>query len=173
MPLKLYDTMSRDVRDVFAMDENSVRFYACGPTVYGPAHVGNFRTFVMQDVFRRVWSELGLDEIDEYVKEIQREMGRALGQAGQGNFGPAWEFARQHRALVLGTLVPITLLVRSPALTAMSWRLLPFSVFLSRYVMPINMQWYLFSRLWIAAIKYVEKQITGSPPRKPGSGARF
>ena len=54
MPLKLYDTMSRDVRDLFAMDESSVRFYACGPTVYGPAHIGNFRTFVMQDVFRRV-----------------------------------------------------------------------------------------------------------------------
>ena len=54
MGLKLYDTMSREVRDVFAMDENSVRFYACGPTVYGPAHIGNFRTFVIQDVFRRV-----------------------------------------------------------------------------------------------------------------------
>ena len=43
MPLSLYDTMTRDVREVFPMDENSVRFYACGPTVYGP-HIGNFRT---------------------------------------------------------------------------------------------------------------------------------
>ena len=51
MALRLYDTMSREVRDVFAMDGKSVRFYCCGPTVYGPAHVGNFRTFVLQDIF--------------------------------------------------------------------------------------------------------------------------
>ena len=51
MGLKLYDTLTREVRDIFPMDKSSVRFYACGPTVYGPAHVGNFRTFVMQDVF--------------------------------------------------------------------------------------------------------------------------
>ncbi len=40
------------------MDGKTLRFYCCGPTVYGPAHIGNFRTFVMQDVFRRVL-ELG------------------------------------------------------------------------------------------------------------------
>ena len=58
MVLNLYDTMTRDVREVFPMDENSVRFYACGPTVYGPAHIGNFRTFVMQDVFDGFWKLL-------------------------------------------------------------------------------------------------------------------
>ena len=35
-------------------DEKTLRFYCCGPTVYGPAHIGNFRTFIVQDVFRRV-----------------------------------------------------------------------------------------------------------------------
>ena len=40
------------------MDGKRLRFYCCGPTVYGPAHIGNFRTFVMQDIFRRV-VELG------------------------------------------------------------------------------------------------------------------
>lgn len=40
------------------MDGKTFRFYCCGPTVYGPAHIGNFRTFVLQDVFRRVM-ELG------------------------------------------------------------------------------------------------------------------
>ena len=60
MALRLYDTMSREVREVFAMDGDSVRFYCCGPTVYGPAHVGNFRTFVLQDVFRRTLETSGL-----------------------------------------------------------------------------------------------------------------
>ncbi|MDB4568938.1 hypothetical protein N9Z75_01975 [Akkermansiaceae bacterium] len=40
------------------MDGKVFRFYCCGPTVYGPAHIGNFRTFVIQDVMRRVL-ELG------------------------------------------------------------------------------------------------------------------
>ena len=39
------------------MDGKTLRFYCCGPTMYAPAHIGNFRTFIMQDVFRRV--ELG------------------------------------------------------------------------------------------------------------------
>ena len=59
MPLNLYDTLTRETREAFAMDGNSFRFYCCGPTVYGPAHIGNFRTFVMQDVFRRVLETSG------------------------------------------------------------------------------------------------------------------
>ncbi|MFC5050948.1 cysteine--tRNA ligase [Rubritalea spongiae] len=54
MPLRLYDTLTRSTQHVHPMDSDTVRFYCCGPTVYGPAHIGNFRTFVMQDVFRRV-----------------------------------------------------------------------------------------------------------------------
>ena len=34
------------------MDGETLRFYCCGPTVYGPAHIGNFRTFAVQDTFR-------------------------------------------------------------------------------------------------------------------------
>ncbi|MCF6313025.1 MAG: cysteine--tRNA ligase [Verrucomicrobiales bacterium] len=52
--MKLYDTMAREMRELTAEDGESFRFYCCGPTVYGPAHIGNFRTFVLQDVFRRV-----------------------------------------------------------------------------------------------------------------------
>lgn len=51
--MKLFDTMSRSVRSLAPRDGKTFRFYCCGPTVYGPAHIGNFRTFVLQDVFRR------------------------------------------------------------------------------------------------------------------------
>ncbi len=54
MSLHLYDTHSREILPLKPMDGSVLRFYCCGPTVYGPAHIGNFRTFVMQDVFRRV-----------------------------------------------------------------------------------------------------------------------
>jgi|GEM_PF-3782924 len=56
--LHLYDTRTRTAQDISPMDGKTLRFYCCGPTVYGPTHIGNFRTFVMQDVFRRVL-ELG------------------------------------------------------------------------------------------------------------------
>ena len=59
MPLNLYDSLSREIQEVFPMDGETIRFYGCGPTVYGPAHIGNFRTFVMQDVFRRVLETAG------------------------------------------------------------------------------------------------------------------
>jgi cysteinyl-tRNA synthetase len=54
----LFDTLTRELRELKPLDEKTFRFYCCGPTVYGPAHIGNFRTFVIQDVLRRVL-ELG------------------------------------------------------------------------------------------------------------------
>ncbi len=58
MPLHLYDTLERRLHELLPLDGDTFRFYCCGPTVYGPAHIGNFRTFVLQDLFRRVL-ELG------------------------------------------------------------------------------------------------------------------
>ena len=52
--MRLFDTLSRETRELSPGDGEVFRFYCCGPTVYGPAHIGNFRTFVLQDVLRRV-----------------------------------------------------------------------------------------------------------------------
>ena len=52
--LRLQDTLSRQTLPVTPADGKALRFYGCGPTVYGPAHIGNFRTFIAQDLFRRV-----------------------------------------------------------------------------------------------------------------------
>ena len=49
----LFDTLTRTETEIRPLDGKTYRFYCCGPTVYGPAHIGNFRTFVLQDVFRR------------------------------------------------------------------------------------------------------------------------
>jgi len=54
MPIQLYDTLSRSVQPLSSESGQPLRFYCCGPTVYGPAHIGNFRTFLIQDVLRRV-----------------------------------------------------------------------------------------------------------------------
>ncbi|NNC89148.1 MAG: cysteine--tRNA ligase [Akkermansiaceae bacterium] len=52
--------MSREMRDLQPVDGKCFRFYCCGPTVYGPAHIGNFRTFVLQDILRRTLEVGGL-----------------------------------------------------------------------------------------------------------------
>lgn len=54
MSVQLYDTHSRSVQALTPESGKPLRFYCCGPTVYGPAHIGNFRTFLIQDTLRRV-----------------------------------------------------------------------------------------------------------------------
>ncbi len=55
MPVHLYDTLTQAVKPLEAVaPDQPFRYYCCGPTVYGPAHIGNFRTFLLQDVLRRV-----------------------------------------------------------------------------------------------------------------------
>ena len=54
MKLKLYDTYARSLRDFDSIEPGKVGLYACGPTVYNYAHIGNLRTYVFEDVLRRV-----------------------------------------------------------------------------------------------------------------------
>lgn len=54
MKIQLQNTLSGKREDIDPDNKCSIGFYCCGPTVYGPAHIGNFRTFLLQDVFRRV-----------------------------------------------------------------------------------------------------------------------
>lgn len=55
MAIKLFDSLRREIRDLQPSHPDGVyRFYNCGPTVYAPAHIGNFRTFVVNDVIRRL-----------------------------------------------------------------------------------------------------------------------
>jgi cysteinyl-tRNA synthetase len=51
--LRLYNTLTRKQEPFAPVDEGGVRMYACGLTVYGRGHIGNFRTFVCLDVLRR------------------------------------------------------------------------------------------------------------------------
>lgn len=57
--LKLYNTESRQKEEVSPLDGRTVRMYTCGPTVYNYAHIGNFRTYVFEDVLRRALKFFG------------------------------------------------------------------------------------------------------------------
>jgi cysteinyl-tRNA synthetase len=51
--LKLYNTLTAQVEEFHPLENNHVRMYVCGPTVYDYAHIGNFRTFLFADLLRR------------------------------------------------------------------------------------------------------------------------
>ncbi|MCL2793085.1 MAG: class I tRNA ligase family protein, partial [Spirochaetaceae bacterium] len=59
MGLKLFNTMGRELQDFLPITKNEVSIYACGPTVYNFAHIGNLRTYVFEDVLNRVLAYLG------------------------------------------------------------------------------------------------------------------
>lgn len=56
---RLYDTMTRQVKELTTVESGHLRFYSCGPTVYSYAHIGNFRTFLTSDLIVRVATALG------------------------------------------------------------------------------------------------------------------
>ncbi len=59
MNIFLYNTMKRGLEEFIPIEDRSAGMYACGPTVYNYAHVGNLRTYVFEDVLRRVLEYAG------------------------------------------------------------------------------------------------------------------
>ena len=51
--LKLFNTATRQKETFIPLEGRHVRMYTCGPTVYNFAHIGNFRTYVFEDLLRR------------------------------------------------------------------------------------------------------------------------
>ena len=81
---RLYNTLTRTVESFEPADGETVRMYTCGPTVYNPAHLGNFRTFLFEDLLRRVialrgWKVhqvMNLTDVDDKI--IKRAAERSL-----------------------------------------------------------------------------------------------
>ena len=59
MALELFNTLSGAVETFRPLEDNEVRMYACGPTVYDYGHIGNFRTFIVVDTLRRFLKQSG------------------------------------------------------------------------------------------------------------------
>ena len=59
--LKLYNTETRVKEEVAPLDGKTIRMYTCGPTVYDFAHIGNFRTYVFEDLLRRTIKHFGMN----------------------------------------------------------------------------------------------------------------
>src|ERR1700748_674694 len=83
---RLLHTMSRKVEPVAPADGETVRIYSCGPTVYNPAHLGNFRTFLFADLLRRtlrlrgwkVRQVMNLTDVDDKIIKRAHEQKKTI-----------------------------------------------------------------------------------------------
>ncbi|CAA9326731.1 MAG: Cysteinyl-tRNA synthetase [uncultured Gemmatimonadaceae bacterium] len=83
---QLYNTLARAVEPFAPADGRTVRMYTCGPTVYNPAHLGNFRTFLFEDLLRRAlrlrgWAveqAMNLTDVDDKIIRRAVEQGKTI-----------------------------------------------------------------------------------------------
>jgi cysteinyl-tRNA synthetase len=86
--LRLRDTLTGETRPLEPLEAGRVRIYSCGPTVYGPAHIGNFRSFLFADVLVRYLRFRGLDvtwvmnitDVDDKIIRRANEAGVSIGE---------------------------------------------------------------------------------------------
>ena len=57
--MNLYNTKSRSIEKFIPNEENEVKLYTCGPTVYHYAHIGNLRSYIMEDILEKALNYLG------------------------------------------------------------------------------------------------------------------
>jgi cysteinyl-tRNA synthetase len=101
MTFQLYNTLTRAVEPFSPADGQTVRMYTCGPTVYDPAHVGNFRTFLFNDLLRRTlrlqgWKVVqvqNLTDVDDKIIKRAHATGRSIAEVT----GPVTEVFHQDR----------------------------------------------------------------------------
>ena len=81
MTLRLFDTYTRSLRDFVPLCSPEVSMYTCGPTVYDYAHIGNLRTYIFEDILRRV-----LDFNGYQVKHVMNvtDVGHLVSDADTG-----------------------------------------------------------------------------------------
>ena len=110
MSIRLFDSLTREIRELWPSRPDGVfRFYNCGPTVYGPSHVGNFRTFLVNDVLRRALEiDLGPGRV-KHVRNLTDVDDRTIAQAAREQ-RPLAEITRKWTDLFHADCVALNLL---------------------------------------------------------------
>lgn len=86
MDLRFYNTLTRKKEKFNPIKPDEVTMYTCGPTVYARAHIGNFRTFIFEDVLKRVLQLVGykvnhvmnITDVDDKTIKKAREESKPL-----------------------------------------------------------------------------------------------
>ena len=86
MTIKFHNTLSRQKEEFTSLTPGEVKIYTCGPTVYNYAHIGNYRTFIFEDLLRRYLQFRGykvvqvqnLTDVDDKTIRASQEQGVPL-----------------------------------------------------------------------------------------------
>jgi cysteinyl-tRNA synthetase len=81
MSLRLYNTLTRSIEPFVPLQAGRVSLYTCGPTVYNYAHIGNFRTFLFEDLLRRWLEASGYDVL--HIMNLTDVDDRTIAAAGE------------------------------------------------------------------------------------------
>ncbi len=84
--LRLYNTLNRQLEDFEPIEDGLARLYTCGPTIYDYPHIGNYRTFLFEDILRRTLELFGfqvtqvqnLTDVDDRTIQRANENGVSL-----------------------------------------------------------------------------------------------
>jgi cysteinyl-tRNA synthetase len=116
--LKIYNTLTRRLEPLTPITAGKIGFYACGPTVYQRAHIGNLRAYIMEDVLRRTLELIEGDEV-KHVMNIT-DVGHLIGDESSGEDKmeksareqgrDAWEISRENTETFLKDIDAINVL---------------------------------------------------------------
>ena len=88
MALHFYNTLTHRLEPFAPLDENKVRMYSCGPTVYNYVHIGNLRSFTFQDILRRylrcrgyeVYHVMNVTDVDDKIIRDSIKAGQSIAE---------------------------------------------------------------------------------------------
>ena len=91
MSLRFFNTMTRSLEEFKPLEPGMVKMYTCGPTVYAPAHIGNYRAYTFEDILRRyliykgykVTQVMNLTDIDDKTIRDSNAKGITLNEHTQ------------------------------------------------------------------------------------------
>lgn len=95
--MQIYNTLTKKVEEFIPHEEGKVKMYTCGPTVYHYAHIGNLRSYIMEDVLEKTLSFLGYD-----VKRVMNitDVGHLTSDADTGEDKMLKGAKREHKTVM-------------------------------------------------------------------------
>ena len=92
--MKFYNTMTKRKEEFKTHDEGIIRMYTCGPTVYSYQHLGNMKTYIVEDIFEKTFKYLGYE-----VKRVMNitDVGHLVSDADEGEDKMVVAMEREHK----------------------------------------------------------------------------
>ena len=95
--MKIYNTETREIEELIPWQEGKINMYTCGPTVYSYAHIGNLRTYIMEDILEKTLRLLGYD-----VKRVMNitDVGHLTSDADTGDDKMVSSAKKEHKTVL-------------------------------------------------------------------------